>query len=196
MEITSTVADLEARFRPYFTEAWASEGHENVTLVSANEAGRVSISLNDCVFASVSCWCYDILKAAPTNDVGHYYIVTELMSDELEAFKRLATTGTVLGADTVECTQIAARLVALLGGGRLGLCAAADSSSGFSQLSPDEEVVKTDFKLILPKVETISEVSEGQAPLGVEWPDNYQGIYFGHTFLQPCWKYRGVFNIF
>ena len=106
----------------------------------------------------------------------------------------LATTGTVLGADTVECTQIAARLVALLGGGRLGLCAAADSSSGFSQLSPNEEVVETDFKMILPKVETISEVSECQ-PL-LDWADNHQGIHYGHTFCADLLDRIYGFSVF
>ena len=182
MEIITSTADLEARFEPHFAKAWASEGHENVTLVSTSEAGRVAISLNACVFASVSHWCYKILKAASREDTesDHYYIITELTGIELEAFKRLATTGMVVGANTFECTQTAARLVALLGGGRLGLCAASDSSSGFSQLSPDEEWKTIDVKLIIPKVETVETVegnSDSLPPSGMEWAEDYPGIF-------------------
>ena len=178
MAVVAASADLEARFQPHFAEAWASEGHENVTLVSACKAGRVAISLNACVFASVSSWCYDMLKVASSNDTDSYYIITDLTALELEALKRLATTGRVVGANTVDCNQTATKLVAHLGG-RLGLCAASDSSSGFSQLSPDEEWKTEDVKHIIPKVEkdeTAENISDSLQPSDMEWAEDYPGI--------------------
>ena len=89
----ATLTNVRNTSAPWFLEAASFEGHENVTLASA-DGQRVAI--NACVFASASPWCYDMLKSVPA-EWDDFCVITELPLTDLMAFKRLASTGCVLG---------------------------------------------------------------------------------------------------
>ena len=87
-----STAVVKKILQPPYVEPSAWQGYEYVELVAKSGTKCV---VNSCVMAAVSPFCMSLLKSMDNSGNGLCSIVTELTSDELQAFHLFVTTGNI-----------------------------------------------------------------------------------------------------